>query len=104
MVQFMCDVLNERAGAYRPSPRQFTSSRGGRGGGRGGYQHRHSYNQSEESSLSPNTLYHDFSLSAHEMRILADAVKGLKIRSTHRGAVRVYRVNSLKMVPADELT
>ena len=109
MVQFMCDVLNERAGAYRPAPRTF-STRGGRGGARGGYHgggrqgpSQASYQQ-EEAALSPETLYREFALSAHEMKILADAVKGLKIRSTHRGAVRVYRVNSLKMIPADELT
>lgn len=39
------------------------------------------------------------------MKILAEAVKGIKIRCTHRGtAVRVYRVNSLQMTPADQLT
>ena len=118
MVQFMCDVLNERAGAYRSPIRQFTStsSRGGlRGGGSrggGGYQNygqgrmmpmQHPYGV-EDPLLTPETLYREFALSAHEMKILAEAVKGLKVRSTHRGAVRVYRVNSLKMVPADELT
>ncbi|EYC11675.1 hypothetical protein Y032_0050g2040 [Ancylostoma ceylanicum] len=128
MVQFMCDVLNERAGAYRNQSSTTRSSYGSttqpgrtygatRGGtaastGRGGY---HTYpartthttpQRHEESSgmLSPSTLYKEFSLSNHEMKILAEAVKGIKIRISHRkGAVRVYRVNSLQM-PADQLT
>ncbi|VDN21856.1 unnamed protein product, partial [Cylicostephanus goldi] len=128
MVQFMCDVLNERAGAYRnqssssrnnygnPSQpgRTYSATRGGvaASAGRGGY---HTYptrpqhtapQKHEESSgmLSPSTLYKEFSLSNHEMKILAEAVKGIKIRISHRkGAVRVYRVNSLQM-PADQLT
>ncbi|ETN70048.1 PAZ domain protein, partial [Necator americanus] len=55
-------------------------------------------------NLCPSTLYKEFSLSNHEMKILAEAVKGIKIRISHRkGAVRVYRVNSLQM-PADQLT
>ncbi|KJH50570.1 piwi domain protein [Dictyocaulus viviparus] len=127
MVQFMCDVLNERAGAYRnpasatrtsygaisQSARTYGSSRGGTaaGAGRGGYhtystRTSHAPQRHDESSimLSPNSLYKEFSLSNHEMKILAEAVKGIKIRISHRkGAVRVYRVNSLQM-PADQLT
>ncbi|KAK6014205.1 hypothetical protein OSTOST_20441 [Ostertagia ostertagi] len=128
MVQFMCDVLNERAGAYRnPSSttrssygttaqpgRTYGTTRGGTATstGRGGYhtyppRTTHTTPQRHEEPLgmlSPSTLYKEFSLSNHEMKILAEAVKGIKIRISHRkGAVRVYRVNSLQM-PADQLT
>ncbi|KAJ1358677.1 hypothetical protein KIN20_017162 [Parelaphostrongylus tenuis] len=127
MVQFLCDVLNERAGAYRnpsstmrsshsatnQSGRAYGASRGGTAtsSGRGGYQDypprtTQSTQKSEESSviLTPASLYKEFSLSNHETKILADAVKDIKIRISHRkGAARVYRVNSLQL-PADQLT
>ncbi|PAV74327.1 hypothetical protein WR25_13833 isoform C [Diploscapter pachys] len=141
MVQFMCDVLNEKASAYRAatgygppmpqspsnealSPRRgrFQRGRGGRNGynnygnrnspgrmspmGAGGSPSaygRGDDHHTEGGGLRPETLYKDFQLSNHEMKILAEAVKGVKIRSTHRpGAVRVYKVNSLQM-GADQL-
>ncbi len=43
-------------------------------------------------------------LSAHELRVLSDAVKGLKVRICHRpGVIRVYRINSITN-SADQLT
>ena len=72
MLQFMCDVLNEKAGGN------------GRGGGAAGpYQ---------LNRLSPTVC-----LSQQEWKILEEAVKTLKVRISHRpGTVRVYRVNSLR--------
>ncbi|VDO36390.1 unnamed protein product [Haemonchus placei] len=94
--------------------RTYCASRGGTAtsAGRGGYhtyapRTTHPTTQRHEESLellSPSSLYKEFSLSNHEMKILAEAVKGIKIRFSHRkGAVRVYRVNSLQM-PTHKLT
>ncbi|MFH4975706.1 hypothetical protein AB6A40_002415 [Gnathostoma spinigerum] len=127
MVEFMCAVLNEKTGQYSRSGsargderRGGYSARGGRGGARGGAARNGYYGQGytrrdmfipERTSivedhigaLSPEKLYKNFGLSNHEMKIFGDAVKGVKIRITHReGVVRVYRVNSLQL-PADQL-
>ncbi|CAJ0960664.1 unnamed protein product, partial [Mesorhabditis belari] len=136
MVQFMCEVLNERAGVHtargpggppmgpRGLPPGHPAYRGmpfgrpgmppgpppGMGGrypmGPGGpYGPPSSQRRPDEcAALTPETLYRDFQLSSHEHKILAEAVKGIKIRISHRpGVVRVYRVNSLQM-PADQVT
>ncbi|CAJ0573794.1 unnamed protein product, partial [Mesorhabditis spiculigera] len=152
MVQFMCEVLNEKAGLHtakamnpggpggpggpmhqmgggprgpmqfppgHPGNRGMPPGAGGRPGmppfppQRGGYpmggpgmppfmqQQRH---PDDGTPLSAETLYRDFQLSTHEHKILAEAVKGMNIRISHRpGVVRVYRVNSLQM-PADQVT
>ena len=48
-------------------------------------------------------LHGGMSLQPHERKVVADAVKGVKVRVVHTGAaVRVYRVNTL-VDPADQL-
>jgi len=144
MLQFMCDVLNERAGVYRTGPPGSISRRekqleaggypsgdrrsppnsehgypvrGGRGGGRGGRGGGGGgYSGSQQSStfkpaagtpdgfLSPATLYREFSLSQHETKILAEAVKGIKVcvereeRRSCRCASATVRASSVSTV------
>ncbi|TKR75776.1 hypothetical protein L596_017019 [Steinernema carpocapsae] len=105
MVDFMCEVINERASAFtcratNPGPGAY---RGGMkpGGprGMGG-----NINDNSPGFLSRDKLYENFSLSSQELKVLDDAIRGVKIRVTHRpGVVRVYRVNGLQ-VSADQLT
>ncbi|VDM99836.1 unnamed protein product [Thelazia callipaeda] len=123
MVQFMCDVLNEKSGHYCRSNSKDDrrtnlsgSTRIIRGGGsRFPYNTslsytRHTVNRRRDhgydyigGALSPEKLHKDFSLSSHELKIFGDAVKGIKVRISHRaGVIRVYRINSLQL-PADQL-
>ncbi len=125
MVEFMCEVLNDKAGGGRGGPggrggrggprggrggppsRGGYGNQGGRGGGDGPYQVRmltlappcsHIDREFQLDKLSQSTC-----LSQAEWKIVADSVKGLKIRISHRpGAIRVYRVNSLQEA-ADQL-
>ncbi|CAI2354566.1 unnamed protein product [Caenorhabditis sp. 36 PRJEB53466] len=125
VLQFMCDVLNERTA----KPNRFQQQRGGpggpggyRGGGRGGRGG--GYNnfggrggapggmsgppgRDDFGSCGPSftieTMGRETQLSSFESRIFGDAIRGMKIRATHRpNAVRVYKVNSLQL-PADKL-
>uniref|UniRef100_A0A915Q2W1 Uncharacterized protein n=1 Tax=Setaria digitata TaxID=48799 RepID=A0A915Q2W1_9BILA len=111
MVQFMCEVLNEKSGHYcrtgankearRDSIISGCSTRSTRNTGSryGGY----GSTSSTSYSRHPEKLHKDFSLSSHELKIFGDVVKGIKVRISHRvGVIRVYRVNSLQL-PADQL-
>uniref|UniRef100_A0A915CI33 Uncharacterized protein n=1 Tax=Parascaris univalens TaxID=6257 RepID=A0A915CI33_PARUN len=121
MVEFMCEVLNERSGHNSRPPNSrddrnysvYHNSTGGLGGARDGYsggfnrhiRQRREYNSYDSNSgaLSSERLYKSFSLSSHETKVFGEAVKGIKVRTCHRaGVVRVYRVNSLQL-PADQL-
>ncbi|VDN28919.1 unnamed protein product [Gongylonema pulchrum] len=123
MVEFMCEVLNEHSDhRYRSGSKD---SRNGNGSGnvrngatRGGLRYNgtsyycRSSGQRREGNyrrenvggvLSPEKLHKNFSLSSQEAKIFGEAVRGIKVRITHRaGVVRVYRVNSLQL-PADQL-
>lgn len=107
----------------------YGGGRGGYGGGRGGYQggggggYAESEGPYNVSPLVVKTFY-DFNgglyssflccfqleslqpgyrLTDHERKVVADAVKGIKVRVSHReGVVRVYKVNSLQQ-SADQL-
>ncbi|GMT00939.1 hypothetical protein PENTCL1PPCAC_23113 [Pristionchus entomophagus] len=134
LVQFMCEVINERSGQYsyrtppmtaRPGPPQMPGMRGPPGGppgrpgmppnrGPGGYGGAGMRQPSPPGgyggpgggggALSIETLYPEFTLSPHELAVLSEAVKGVRVRIAHRPkVVRVYRVNSLQL-PADQLS
>ncbi|CAD6187630.1 unnamed protein product [Caenorhabditis auriculariae] len=119
VLQFMCDILNERsgrssytasphnngsprnAGGYQSRPRQPFGYRGGppRSAGSGGGD--------DYGNAGPcftlDSLTRETQLSNFESRTFADAIRGMKIRATHRpNAIRVYKVNSLQL-PADQL-
>ncbi|MCP9264552.1 Protein argonaute-2 [Dirofilaria immitis] len=124
MVQFMCEVLNEKSSHYcRSSSKEdyrgtlSNKTRNARDlSHSGGYSNlssysRHinnrrrdySYHDYVGGALSPEKLHKDFSLSSHELKIFGDVVKGIKVRISHRaGIIRVYRINSLQL-PADQL-
>ncbi|VDK73916.1 unnamed protein product [Litomosoides sigmodontis] len=125
LVQFMCEVLNEKSSHYcRSSPKDnhrnaaLKSTRYTRDGSYNGSSYRnsssysrhtnsryrdYSYHDYTGGALSPEKLHKGFSLSSHELKIFGDAVKGIKVRISHRaGAIRVYRINSLQL-PADQL-
>ncbi|VDM10677.1 unnamed protein product [Wuchereria bancrofti] len=125
LVQFMCEVLNEKSGYYcRSNSREdqrdtlSSSTRNARGGScyGSGYSNSSSHSRytnnrrrnynchiSMGGALSPEKLHKDFSLSSHELKIFGDVVKGIKVRISHRaGMIRVYRINSLQL-PADQL-
>uniref|UniRef100_A0A0R3RQP8 PAZ domain-containing protein n=1 Tax=Elaeophora elaphi TaxID=1147741 RepID=A0A0R3RQP8_9BILA len=125
LVQFMCEVLNEKSSNYcRPSFKEDhrnilpISTRNMHGGSRciGGYSSSSScsrymnnrrcdyrYHDYIGGALSPEKLHQNFSLSSHESKIFGDVIKGIKVRISHRaGIVRVYRINSLQL-PADQL-
>uniref|UniRef100_A0A8R1TYC6 Uncharacterized protein n=5 Tax=Onchocerca TaxID=6281 RepID=A0A8R1TYC6_ONCVO len=124
MVEFMCEVLNEKSSHYcRSSSKEdyrdtsSSNTRNARAGSRyGGYSNSSSYSRHMNNrrrdynyhdyiggALSPEKLHKDFSLSSHELKIFGDLVKGIKVRISHRaGVIRVYRVNSLQL-PADQL-
>ncbi|KAK0416178.1 hypothetical protein QR680_012330 [Steinernema hermaphroditum] len=94
MIDFMCEVLNERANNLNArSGGACVPQRGPRNS-----------NCSSTGFISRDKLYESFSLSSHELKALEEAVRGLKVRVSHRpGVVRVYRVNGLH-APADQLT
>ncbi|CAP29475.2 Protein CBR-TAG-76 [Caenorhabditis briggsae] len=121
VLQFMCDVLNERTSKPNRNNQRGPGGpggpggyRGGRGGARGG-----GYNNFGNRGGPPtnprddfggngltftmDTLSRDTQLSSFESRIFGDSIRGMKIRATHRpNAIRVYKVNSLQL-PADKL-
>jgi len=56
-----------------------------------------------EGPYTVTALTQTTALSSHEATAVAEAVRGLKVRVSHRGGtIRVYRVNALTQ-PADKL-
>ncbi|CAI2348079.1 unnamed protein product [Caenorhabditis sp. 36 PRJEB53466] len=117
VLQFMCDVLNERStksnrGMQRGGPGGpvgYRGGRGGRGGGYGNFGNRAGPPGANGDdfgcglTFAIDSLGKETQLSSFESRIFGDAIRGMKIRATHRqNAVRVYKVNSLQL-PADKL-
>lgn len=115
VLQFMCDVLNERT--VKPNRNQqqrgapggpggYRGGRGGRGGAYGNFGNRGGPPPRDDFgglTFTMDTLGRETQLSSFETRIFGDAIRGMKIRATHRpNAIRVYKVNSLQL-PADKL-
>lgn len=121
VLQFMCEVLNEstsksghsgHSGMQRSPPGSSGGgyNRGGRGGGRGGgygnFGHRGNY-RNDDFNCGPcftlDSLNRNTQLSYFETKTFSEAIRGMKIRATHRpSAIRVYKVNSLQL-PANQL-
>ncbi|KAH7732179.1 tag-76 [Aphelenchoides avenae] len=104
LLDFLCEVLNERFGETSPGGPRASRSGGRLSGGPRSSRSSHSGDQITRPFLSARSLYKDFMLSAQELHVFAESVKGLKICTKHRpGHIRVYRVNGIK-ASADQLT
>ncbi len=87
LLQFMCEILNEKAtGGCRGDLRNGARGRGPAANA-----------SAVQGPYQIDRLNCGVCLSQQEWKILEEAVKGLKVRISHRpGVVRVYRVNSLR--------
>ncbi|CAD5229313.1 unnamed protein product [Bursaphelenchus okinawaensis] len=87
-IEFLCEILNERShGSYDRGPRQGGHNVGRGGGGR----------HEGISGLSADRLHSDACLSTNELRVFAEAMRGLRVRANYqKGSDRVYRVNGVR--------